>query len=137
MDRVTSKPALVAEALGLIAAPACACDAQGMVWAANEALERLLGAPLEGRMLAALFCEAGARQAALEAGLALAGERRWSGTLAAGDKDLAVEVRARPLPPQAGIPGATFVFSESFAPGQARGAEGLSRSTLLEQAAVL
>jgi len=137
MDRVTSKPALVAEALGLIAAPACACDAQGMVWAANEALERLLGAPLEGRMLPALFCEDSARQAALEAGLALAGERRWSGLLAAGDKDLAVEVRAHPLPPQAGIPGATFVFSESFAPGQAQGAEGLSRSTLLEQAAVL
>jgi hypothetical protein len=32
MDRLTSKPALVAEALALIAAPACACDAQGVVW---------------------------------------------------------------------------------------------------------
>jgi diguanylate cyclase (GGDEF)-like protein/PAS domain S-box-containing protein len=138
MDRVTSKPALVAEALGLISAPACACDAQGMVWAANEALERLLGAPLEGRMLPALFNEDSAREAALEAGLALASERRWSGTLAAGaNGGLAVEVRARPLPPAAGIPGATFVFGESFVPGQARGAEGVSRSTMLEQAAVL
>jgi diguanylate cyclase (GGDEF)-like protein/PAS domain S-box-containing protein len=131
MDRVTSKPALVAEALALIAAPACACDAQGMVWAANEALERLLGAGLDGRMLAALFIEGSAGQAALEASLALADERRWRGLLAAGDKGLAVEVRARPLPCGAGIAGATFVFSELQDP------QGELRSTLLEQAAVL
>jgi diguanylate cyclase (GGDEF)-like protein/PAS domain S-box-containing protein len=122
MDRVTSIPALVAEALALIAAPACACDAQGVVWAATEALERLLGVPLEGRMLAALFSERSAGQAAREASLALAGERRWSGLLAAGADALPVEVRARPLAPGA---GATFVFSE------------LLRSTMLEQAAVL
>jgi diguanylate cyclase (GGDEF)-like protein/PAS domain S-box-containing protein len=125
MDRVTSKPALVAEALALIAAPACACDAQGMVWAANEALERLLGTPLEGRTLAALFSERSAGQAAREASLALAGERRWSGLLAAGGNALPVEVRAQPLTPGAGIAGATFVFSE------------LQGSTMLEQAAVL
>jgi diguanylate cyclase (GGDEF)-like protein/PAS domain S-box-containing protein len=132
MDRVTSKPALVAEALALIAAPACACDGQGMVWAANEALERLLGVALEGRMLAALFRDGDAVLAAREAGLAPASERRWSGLLAAGGKDLPVEVRARPLPPGAGIAGATFVFSELAVP-----ARDPQRSTMLEQAAVL
>jgi diguanylate cyclase (GGDEF)-like protein/PAS domain S-box-containing protein len=128
MDRVTSKPAMVAEALALIAAPACACDAHGMVWAANEAFERLLGAPGEGRMLADLFAAPNAAQAAREAGLALAGERRWSGMLKVDGRELAAEVRARPLPPQAGIPGATFVFGELA---------DTSRSTQLEQAAVL
>jgi diguanylate cyclase (GGDEF)-like protein/PAS domain S-box-containing protein len=126
MDRVTSKPAFVAEALALIAAPACACDAQGMIWAANDALERLLGAPLEGRMLGTLFSERSAGQAALEASLALAGERHWNGLLAAGGTNLPVEVRARPLPPEAGSAGVTLVFSAS-----------VLRNTLLEQAAVL
>jgi diguanylate cyclase (GGDEF)-like protein/PAS domain S-box-containing protein len=134
MDRVTSKPAFVAEALALIAAPACACDAQGTIWAANDALERLLAVPLEGRTLGTLFSERSAGQAAREAGLALAGERRWSGLLVVGGKELAVEVRARPLPPDAGRAGATFVFSEPVVPAQT---EGLLRSTLLEQAAVL
>ncbi|MGJ7917522.1 EAL domain-containing protein [Massilia sp. LXY-6] len=137
MDRVTSKPALVAEALGLIAAPACACDALGMVWAANDALERLFGAPLEGLTLPALFSQDCAGQAACEAGLALTAERRWNGMLAAGGKEVPVEVRALPLPPHAGIPGATFVFGEADVPAPGRGTEGVSRSTLLEQAAVL
>jgi diguanylate cyclase (GGDEF)-like protein/PAS domain S-box-containing protein len=128
MDRVTSKPAMVAEALALIAAPACACDAQGMVWAANEAFERLLGAPAEGRMLADLFAAPSAAQAAREAALALAGERRWSGLLAVDGHERATGVRALPLPPHAGIPGATFVFNELA---------DASRSTQLEQAAVL
>jgi diguanylate cyclase (GGDEF)-like protein/PAS domain S-box-containing protein len=137
MDRVTSKPALVAEALALIAAPACACDAQGMIWAANEAFERLLGAPAEGRTLATLFCARSAPQAAHETGLALAGERRWNGRLAGEGGELAVEVRARPLPPQAGIPGATFVFGELPDTQAAQADEGRSSSTQLEQAAVL
>jgi diguanylate cyclase (GGDEF)-like protein/PAS domain S-box-containing protein len=139
MDRVTSKPALVAEALALIAVPACACDAQGMVWAANEALERLLGAPAAGRRLPALFCERSMPQAAHEAALAQASERRWSGLLAAGESDempveIPVEVRARPLPRDAGIRGATFVFNELPGAGQAQGEQ---RSVQLEKAAVL
>jgi diguanylate cyclase (GGDEF)-like protein/PAS domain S-box-containing protein len=125
---------MVADALALLGAPACACDAQGMVWAANEAFERLLGAPAEGRTLATLFCERSAPQAEREAGLALLSERRWSGRLGAEGSELAVEVRTRPLPPQAGIAGATFVFSE-LAGGQDTQA-GLS-STQLEQLAVL
>ena len=136
MDGVTSKPALVAEALALIAAPACACDAQGMVWAANEAFERLLGGAAEGRMLPSLFCEGSAARAANEAGLALVGERRWNGLLAAaGGSELAVEVRALPLPPHAGIAGATFVFTGL--PALSQEIPGALSSTQLEQAAVL
>jgi diguanylate cyclase (GGDEF)-like protein/PAS domain S-box-containing protein len=134
MDRVTSKPAMVAEALALIAAPACACDAQGMVWTANDALGRLIGAAPEGRRLAALFCERSMPQAAHEAAQAPAQERRWSGVLAAGGREVAVEVRAQPLPPAAGMPGATYVFSEL--PGVGR-EQGEQRSAQLEQAAVL
>ncbi|ALK99456.2 diguanylate cyclase [Massilia sp. WG5] len=125
---------MVAEALALIAAPACACDAQGMVWAANAALEELLGAAPEGRMLAGLFCEPSMPQAAHESRLAPASERRWNGLLAAGDRNVPVEVRARPLPPDAGIPGATFVFGELPGAGLAPDAQ---RSVQLEQAAVI
>jgi diguanylate cyclase (GGDEF)-like protein/PAS domain S-box-containing protein len=99
-----------------------------MVWAANEAFERLTGAPGEGRLLADLFAAPSASQAAREAGLALAGERHWSAVLAVDGRELAVEVRAQPLPPKAGIAGATFVFGELA---------DTSRSTQLEKAAVL
>jgi diguanylate cyclase (GGDEF)-like protein/PAS domain S-box-containing protein len=78
-----------------------------------------------------LFCERSAPQAAHEAGLAPAGERRWSGLLAVGGMEIPVEVRARPLPPDAGIAGATFVFGEL--PGASQ-APGEQRSTRLEQA---
>ena len=136
MDRVTSKPALVAEALALLAAPACACDAQGMIWAANEALEGLLGAPLEGRTLPALFCERSVPQALHESALAPDGERRWSGVLAAGARAVAVEVRARPLPPDAGIAGATFVFGELPGSGQADQRARMEQAAVLEHAPV-
>ncbi|MGO4476576.1 EAL domain-containing protein [Massilia sp. 2TAF26] len=136
MDRVTSKPALVAEALALLAAPACACDAQGMIWAVNEALERLLGAPIEGRTLPALFCERSVPQALHETALAPGGERRWSGVMAAGAREVPVEVRARPLPPDAGIAGATFVFGELPGTGQADQRARLEQAAVLEHAPV-
>ena len=135
MDRVTSKPAFVAEALALIAAPACACDVQGMVWSANAAMRDLVGADIEGRSLAALFQVPAVATSEMQ--LALAGERRWSGLLSGGadvHEARAVEVHARPLPREAGIAGATFVFSEMKAPAEVQA--GL-RARLLEQATVL
>jgi len=126
---------MVAEALALLAAPACACDARGMIWAANAALERLHGAPVEGLRLPALFCARSMPQAAHEAELAPGGERRWRGLLAAGALEVPVEVRAQPLPATAGIAGATFVFGEL--PGVAEGADSARRSAQLEQAMVL
>ena len=139
MDRVTSKPALVAEALALIAAPACACDAQGMVWAANAAMAELAGTEVEGRPLLALFCPDSADATAAEIRLALAGERRWHALFARAGRNVQVEVRARPLPAAAGIPGATFVFAERrmvIAAGPS-GARATERATALEHATVL
>ncbi len=134
MDRLTSKPALAAEALALVAAPACACDAQGMVWAANAAMVELAGGPVEGLPLPALFCGRSAEGSAAEIRLALAGPRRWHALLRQGNERQQVEVRAQPLPPAAGG-GATFVFHE-IGPGPAplRGSE---RATMRQHAAVL
>jgi diguanylate cyclase (GGDEF)-like protein/PAS domain S-box-containing protein len=141
MDRMTSKPALVAEALALIAAPACACDAQGMVWAANAAMVDMIGAPLEGRPLLSLFCARSANEAAAAIRQALGGARRWHGLVARASQELAVEVRAQPLPASAGIGGATFVFHDApspcatACPGQVPALPG--QSAALEHAAVL
>ena len=132
MDRVTSKPAFVAEALALVAAPACACDAQGMVWAANAAMADLIGAEVEGRILSELFCVPAA--AAAEIRVSLVQQRCWAGQLARVDAGIAVKVSSLPLPASGGIGGATFVFSELSMADAAR--DGL-RTRLLEQATLL
>jgi len=136
MDFVTSNTAFVAEALALIAAPACACDAHGVVWAANPAMEALAGTPLAGRALVELFCP----HSAAVAGIVLAPETegRWDAVLAAaaGQPERVVEVRTKPLPAQAGR-GATFVFAPSCNAHAVAEAETALRGTLLEQATVL
>jgi len=129
-----SIPALVADALAMIAAPACACDAQGTIWAANAALLELAGGAVEGRPLVSLFCAHTAAAMAVEIRLALAGERRWDALVDRGPQGRPVEVRAKPLPPGVGGAGATFVFGDvlTFDDGQAA-----LRGRLLEQAAVV
>jgi diguanylate cyclase (GGDEF)-like protein/PAS domain S-box-containing protein len=129
-----STSALVADALALIAAPACACDADGRIRAANAALDELAGGKVEGRPLVSLFCAHTAAAMAVEIRLALAGERRWDALVDRGPQGRPVEVRAKPLPPGAGIAGATFVFGDvlTFGDGQAA-----LRGRLLEQAAVV
>jgi len=137
MDRVTSKAAFVAEALALIAAPACACDAQGMVSAANAAMVALAGRPVEGCALLELFDPDRLTQAAalaIVSAQTLAQEGRWEAVLAAGTAKpgKVVEVRAKPLPAFAG-PGATFVFGPACrSPDDAE-----LRGTVLRQATVL
>ena len=137
MDRVTSKAAFVAEALALIAAPACACDAQGVVWTANSAMAELVGGPLDGRALLDLFdMDALTAPAALAivSPQTLAREGRWEAVLAAGTTlaGMAVEVRAKPLPESCGA-GATFVFG----PACRSDADADLRGTVLRQATVL
>ena len=134
MDRGTSTAALVADALALIAAPACACDGEGTIWAANAALVELAGGEVEGRPLVSLFCPRTAAAMAVEIRLSQAGERRWDGLVEHGTTGRPVEVRAKPLPRGAGIAGATFVFGDvlTFGDGQAA-----LRGRLLEQAAVV
>jgi diguanylate cyclase (GGDEF)-like protein/PAS domain S-box-containing protein len=131
MDRGTSTAALVAEALALIAAPACACDGEGRIWAANAALIELAGGTVDGRPLVSLFCAHMAAALAVEIRLSLAGERRWDALIERAGESRPVEVRAKPLPAGA---GAVFVFGDvlTFGDGQAA-----LRGRLLEQAAVV
>ncbi|MFL6673128.1 MAG: EAL domain-containing protein [Massilia sp.] len=110
MDRVSSK-AFVADALRLAAAPACACDEAGVVFAANAELAELLGIRLEGRALLELF-RGRAAQAAARVQAAFQGESRWDSVLTIGSTELLVQVRAKPLPSTAGMRGATFVFTD-------------------------
>ena len=131
MDRLPNKPAFVADALALIAAPACACDAQGNVWAANAAMAALAGRALDGCGLAELFDVPAA--AAIEVRSSLAGERHWDGRLACGAVWRAVEVSARPLPAGGGIEGATFVFNVASVSARTLHL----RARLMEQAAVV
>jgi diguanylate cyclase (GGDEF)-like protein/PAS domain S-box-containing protein len=134
MDRITSKPAVVAAALDLVAAPACACDASGMVIAANAAMALLAGESPAGRSLLDLFSGRAARRAAVELRKAMRGERHWRGTLDIKGERLAVEVTSKPLPPGCGARGATFVFTDVST--YERGQEAL-RKTMVEQQAIL
>jgi diguanylate cyclase (GGDEF)-like protein/PAS domain S-box-containing protein len=134
MDRITSKPAVVAAALDLVAAPACACDASGMVIAANPAMARLAGESPAGRSLLDLFSGRAARRAAVELRKAMRGERHWRGTLDIKGERLAVEVTSKALPPDCGARGASFVFTDVSA--YERGQEAL-RKTMVEQQAIL
>jgi diguanylate cyclase (GGDEF)-like protein/PAS domain S-box-containing protein len=141
MDRVTSKQAFVAEALALIAAPACACDAQGMVWAANPAMMELAGRPLDGRALLELFDADQLTSAAIGIASAqhVAQEGRWEAVLAAGTAQpgRVVEVHAKPLPAGTG-PGATFVFGSACRSAADADLHGtlLRQATMLEHAPV-
>ncbi len=58
MNRVPTSPDFIADALQLIALPACACDAGGTVLAVNDALCALLGMDISGRQLAGCFSQA-------------------------------------------------------------------------------
>ncbi len=134
MDRISSKPAIVADALRLIAAPACACDATGIVVAANAEMTALTGKSPMGRPLLNLFRGEAAHLAALELEAAPSGERHWRGTLSVRGEHVAVEVRSKPLGPECGAPGAAFVFTDVSA--YARGQQAL-RTTMYEQKAIL
>jgi diguanylate cyclase (GGDEF)-like protein/PAS domain S-box-containing protein len=133
MDRVPIKATLVADALRLCGAPACACDENGIAFAANPELEDLLGGPVEGRPLLELFRGRAAHNAAR---LRAAFERsiEWDGVVKLGATQLAVQVRAKPLPASAGVRGATFVFTDI---GKFERNQAALRVALLEQRAIL
>jgi diguanylate cyclase (GGDEF)-like protein/PAS domain S-box-containing protein len=134
MDRVPTNRDFVAEALQLIASPACASDARGIIFAVNPELTELTGADATGRPLRELFAQravaaAGAR---LQAGCDSA--QRWDSVLCVDGQDIAVQVHAKPLPANRGAPGTVFVFTDirRFDRDQAA-----LRKTLLEQQAIL
>ena len=138
MNRVPTSPDFIADALQLIALPACACDACGMVVAANGALQNLAGqgyiGPAAGRLfygrLPRVEHEHAARRAGCGRARASVGQqpaRQVSGAIA-------VQVWSRPLPVDDGLPGATLVFADIRV--QQRDQQAL-RKTLLEQQAIL
>ncbi|WP_308922470.1 EAL domain-containing protein [Janthinobacterium sp. J1-1] len=139
MNRVPTSPDFIADALQLIALPACACDACGMVVAANDALARMLGMDVSGRLLADCFSDAyrASSTSMLRAALGPNGrEREWDSCLQGIDAHIAVQVWARPLLPVdgAGLAGATLVFADISV--QQRDQQAL-RKSLLEQQAIL
>ena len=139
MDRMSSQPAFVADALRLLGAPACACDAAGVIFAANDALRALLGAPPEGRVLQELLRVASTNAADLMEE-AMARPCTWPGALAASGGMLPVQVCVQPLTDSAGMPGASFVFVEvGDGPNAYQGAhQGKTlRATMLEQRVIL
>ena len=98
MDRISSTPAIVAQALHLIAAPACACDASGLVVAANTEMALLAGESPLGRSLLELFRGEAAELASAELAAAVTGVRCWRSALSVHGEVRAVEVCAKPLP---------------------------------------
>ena len=131
MDRVPTNLDFVADALQLIASPACACDGAGVVFACNAEMRSLLSADPLGMRALDLFASH-----ALEAGAAMlrAAQKEaqhWESALRAGASVMAVQVTAKPLPAGA---GATFVFTDIR---HFEGYQDELRTTLLEQKAIL
>ncbi|MDB5959096.1 MAG: hypothetical protein JWP59_390 [Massilia sp.] len=131
MDRPTSPQCTVAAALALIGAPACACDRDAVVTAANAELVLLLGFDPLGRSLLDFFAPASVDSGAAVLRDAVHAPQHWDATLAAGGEAVAVHLRAKPL---AGAAGCTIVFTDirHFERSQAE-----LRQILLEQKAIL
>ena len=116
MNRASTHPHFIADALQLVGLPACACDGGGMVVAANPAFTQLLGFDPCKRFLAELFT-ADERVVGVNlvrcASQPAGSEQRWGSVLmGAGAMSIAVQVWAKPLPAKAGLNGATLVFND-------------------------
>ena len=131
MDRAPTHLDFIAEALQLIASPACACDAAGVVFASNAELRALLGTAVDGARLVDLFAASALEAGAVNAGTALFSPFSWQSALRTGRAEVAVQVTAKPL---ANGEGATFVFTDI---GHFEGDAAELRTTLLEQKAIM
>jgi diguanylate cyclase (GGDEF)-like protein/PAS domain S-box-containing protein len=131
MDRVLTNLDFVADALQLIASPACACDAAGMLFACNAELRALLGGAVDGKRVVDLFAARALETGAAQVHAARFSEQRWQSALRVPGSEIAVQVHAKPLPAGA---GATFVFTDIR---QFEGDQAALRTTLLEQKAIL
>ncbi|KQQ88907.1 diguanylate cyclase [Massilia sp. Leaf139] len=120
--------------LALMPAPACACDAAGIVVAANAEMAALAGESPQGRPLLDLFAGEAAQQAGAALAAAVEGEQRWRSALSVKGEEVAVEVRAKPLPLEQGAPGALFLFTDLSAWERSQAA---LRTTMREQRAIL
>jgi diguanylate cyclase (GGDEF)-like protein/PAS domain S-box-containing protein len=134
MNRVSSHPDFVADALALIGVPACAYSAEGQVLAANAELIALLECDPAGQTVESLFARhlrvaSVARLADAETG------QCWDSCLAsASGKYIAVQVWTKPLPAGAETDGGTIVFHDI---SDVQRSQRALRKTLLEQQAIL
>jgi diguanylate cyclase (GGDEF)-like protein/PAS domain S-box-containing protein len=121
-------------ALQLIGAPACACDDAGIIIAVNAEMAALIGAACDGRALPDFLAAASIAPAAALLRQAVTAAQRWDAVLVAGGEEIAVQLRAKPLPTDAGGPGCTIIFTDirRFERQQAE-----LRQALLEQKAIL
>jgi diguanylate cyclase (GGDEF)-like protein/PAS domain S-box-containing protein len=138
MNRVSTHPEFLSDALQLIGVPACACDADGRVLAVNPELVALLNYDPSGRLAGDLFARhvRGDSLKLLDAVLGPdAAEQRWDSCLTcAGGQYIAVQVRSKPLPAGGAQAGATIVFQDITSVQRDQRA---LRKTLLEQQAIL
>ena len=138
MNRVSTSPDFVSDALQLIGIPACCCDGGGAVLAANVELVALLGFDPAGRLVSELFARHVKEQsvAMLDSALAADGVAdRWDSCLArANGQYVSVQLWVKPLPLSAAMDGATIVFNDISSVHRDHRA---LRKTLLEQQAIL
>ena len=138
MNRASTDPDFIADALQLIGVPACACNAEGAILAVNPELAALLGMDPSGRAAAELFARHVRSDSAemLDAALGPNGaSQRWDSYLTcAGGQYVAVKAWAKPLPAGAPVSGITIVFQDITSVQRDQRA---LRKTLLEQQAIL
>jgi diguanylate cyclase (GGDEF)-like protein/PAS domain S-box-containing protein len=138
MNRVSTHPEFLSDALQLIGVPACACDAEGKVLAANAELTALLNFDPHGRFVADLFARHVRSDSVAQLDAALgpgASEQRWDSCLTcASGQYIAVQVLVKPLPAGGAQDGATIVFHDITSVQRDQRA---LRKTLLEQQAIL
>ncbi|MQA19941.1 EAL domain-containing protein [Rugamonas rivuli] len=134
MNRASTNPDFVADALALIGVPACAYSDDGVVLAANWELIELLGADPCGRPAAELFARHVRAASAEHLDTAMLSGTfgvRWDSCLTcANGQYLSVQAKAKALPSG----GGTIVFHDISA--VERDQRSL-RKTLLEQQAIL
>ncbi len=94
----------------------------------------MLGAGIEGRALLEFFTPASVKRGTALLRLAGSKPQRWDALMVASGEEVAVQLRAKPLPLDAGGPGCTVIFTDIllFERHQAE-----LRQTLLEQKAIL
>ena len=137
MDCVSNKAPWIAEALQLTGLPACACNADGTVFAVNREFDALRGTPGAAQALPDLFHAdaVGALHAWLAAVHPAQGTAVFDSVLLGAAGAIAVQVHAKPLPASAGGAGAIFTLVDMRAAEQAR-AVLLEHQAMLENAAV-
>ncbi|AXA91797.1 EAL domain-containing protein [Massilia sp. YMA4] len=137
MNAVVTPPELVADALRLIGMPACACDADGRVLAANDELAALLGRDPHDLTPAGLFARHVLADSVVTLTAALCGIRSasWESCVATSEgRYLPVQVTVKPFPPALEQRGATIVLQDISAIQRDQRA---LRKALLEQQAIL